>query len=65
MAEAAFAIDDDRRLSARAWKNLQERLKTFDLFEACCITFGPDRGKLVFDAIQMFKANKRGGRKRK
>ena len=52
-AQDIAAIDDERGISARGWQNLQALLPTFGLLDACRLAFGPDRGPLLHDALQL------------
>jgi MoxR-like ATPase len=58
LAEASLSIDDERRISARQWKNIQTFRAEVGLCEACLWAFGPDRGQMVYDAIEMHLAAK-------
>ncbi len=60
LAEAAMCITDDRRISARGWQNLQALKGEFGLKRACQLCFGPDRGQMLYDAIQLALATKKG-----
>ncbi len=53
LAVASARLDDERRVSARGWQFLQSLIPSFGLEVACRLTFGPDRGPLVFEAIAM------------
>lgn len=52
-AEAGLSIKDDRRISARGWQTLNLLFPHFGLFEACILTFGPDRGKMLYQALRL------------
>jgi hypothetical protein len=58
VAQAGLSIDDDRRISARRWYNLQALASALGLHEACLMTFGPERGQMLYDAIRMHLAAK-------
>jgi len=60
LAETAIAITDDRRISARGWQNLQVLKEEFGLEKACQLCFGPERGQMLYDAIQLALATKEG-----
>jgi hypothetical protein len=53
LAEKALRFPEGRRISARAWKNLELLVDDFGLEIACLVTFGPERGQMLFDAIQL------------
>jgi MoxR-like ATPase len=48
-----FALDDERRVSLRAWLTIDEIRDEFGLRESCLISFGPERGSQIFDAMQL------------
>jgi MoxR-like ATPase len=50
-AEKSFKLEDDRRISARGWSTVQMLEPELGLLDACRVAFGPDRGRMVFDAI--------------
>lgn len=58
-AEASLKIDDDRRISARGWNNLQRLMGKFGLRNACRLAFGPDRGEMIHDAIRTALARRK------
>jgi MoxR-like ATPase len=59
VAEAGLKIKDDRRISARGWTSLQLLMEEFGLEEGCLCAFGPDRGRMVYDAIRLALARKK------
>lgn len=64
LAMASSALDDERRVSARGWQSLQSLVPFFGLKAACTLTFGPDRGPLVFETIVMAKSRRPAKRKK-
>jgi MoxR-like ATPase len=61
LAETALAISDEqRRISARGWKHLQAWKDEVGLELACKLVLGPDRGQMLWDAIQLALATKKG-----
>lgn len=60
-------VDDDRRVSVRAWMTLQNLLEPFGLEAALHLVFGPERGRVLHDAIRMAEVGRSrtrpGGRK--
>jgi SpoVK/Ycf46/Vps4 family AAA+-type ATPase len=45
--------DGDRRISARGWIALDKLRGEFGLHDACRLVFGPERGRMVNDAIAL------------
>jgi len=64
VAGSAMQIDDDRRISARDWLNIQALREEFGLKNACILTFGSGRGEMVFDAIKLVWAHSRRPKKK-
>jgi hypothetical protein len=58
LALASSRLEDERRVSARGWLSLQSLIPSFGLKAACTLTFGPDRGPLVFETIVMARRGK-------
>ena len=59
LAESAAAISDERRLSARRWQNIQALKDEFGLEQTCKLCCGPERGQMLFDAIQVALADRK------
>jgi MoxR-like ATPase len=59
LAESTERITDDRYMSARVWRNLHLLTPLFGLKTACLLVLGPERGQMVFDAIQLALATKK------
>jgi hypothetical protein len=53
LAEKALNLPEDRRISGRAWANLELLVDDFGLELACLITFGPERGTMFYDALRL------------
>lgn len=62
-AEAGLGLDDDRRISARNWNDLEALSREFGLEAACRLVFGAERGLMLHDAIRI--ADGQRSRKRK
>jgi len=53
LAEASLAIPPDRRVTGRDWAHLQMLEAEFGRRDACLLVFGPERGEMIFEAIQL------------
>lgn len=53
VAIAGNAIEDERRVSARGWRNLDMLRGLYGLHDGCLLAFGPDRGQMVYDALRL------------
>jgi hypothetical protein len=59
LAEASLSIPSDRRITGRDWAHLQMLEAEFGRRDACLLVFGPERGEMIFEAIQLALAAKR------
>jgi hypothetical protein len=61
-AEAGFAIEDDRQISPRDWRSLQNLFPLFGMLEASYMVWGLEKGQMVYDALKLGeKAPKKRG----